>query len=60
MNIKILYHPSTNTYEWELYDGPDGIDYFSGYAETLETCFESIISTRAYISTHYQKEVNDG
>ena len=57
MMIKIIYHPPSNTYEWELYDGPDGIDYFSGYGETLETCFESIISSRAFNALNYQKEV---
>ena len=33
----------TGTYIWGLEDGPEHIDKFSGFADTLGECFEKII-----------------
>jgi hypothetical protein len=33
----------TGTYIWGLEDGPEHIDKFSGFADTLGECFEEII-----------------
>lgn len=59
MIIKIT-HDFNKNFIWELYDGPDGIDYFTGYGETLGDCFESIISTRTLNALSYREcETNE-
>lgn len=37
-----IYHThalSSGSYVWKVYDGPDGIDHRSGYANTLDDAF---------------------
>ena len=41
MSISILY--KNGEYHWELYDGPDGIDHFTGIAINLGDAFEQIL-----------------
>ena len=43
----------TGTYIWGLEDGPEHIDKFSGYCETLGEVFEEIIQHRAINSLNY-------
>ncbi len=43
MKIEILQNPETGTYNWVFYDGPDGIDEFSGCEDSLGEVFEKII-----------------
>lgn len=44
MNIEISYH--NGYYYWNLYDGPDGVDHYSGSRDCLGKVFEEIIQTR--------------
>lgn len=51
MSISIIY--KNGEYHWELYDGPDGIDHFSGSSGTLGEVFETIIKTQLVNSMRY-------
>jgi hypothetical protein len=42
--------------EWDLYDGPDGIDHAHGYAVDLIQAFSKILEWRERIANDY---VND-
>jgi hypothetical protein len=53
MNITIDYMPETDSYEWALYDGPDGIDDFCGRENSLGQVFEKIIYYRTLIEGSY-------
>jgi hypothetical protein len=53
MFSEIHFSPATGLYFWKLWDGPDGIDYRTGYCQTLSECFERIIQARAEIGQHY-------
>jgi hypothetical protein len=46
----------TGTYIWGLETGPERIDKYSGYCETLGECFEEIIRHRTMNAMEY---VND-
>jgi hypothetical protein len=55
MNIKIDYRPETDSYEWVLYDRPDGIDEYCGRANSLGEVFERIIYYRTLIERSYME-----
>jgi hypothetical protein len=44
-------------YEWNLIDGPDGIDHARGYATDLIVAFSKLIEWRERISADYAAEV---
>ena len=52
MNAEI-YTDKENKYQWELWDGPDGIEQAKGTAETLGECFEKIVDARQIIAREY-------
>ena len=52
MSISIWY--KNGEYHWELYDGPDGIDHFTGFSSSLGEAFESIIKKQLINSLQYQ------
>jgi hypothetical protein len=56
MNIEICYIPETDSYEWSLYDGPDGIDDYCGRENSLGQVFDAIIARRTMIGLEYTKE----
>jgi len=56
MKVEIFYKPTDDTYEWKLWDGPDGIDFFEGVELDLGQCFERIIYHRTLNSLHYTSE----
>lgn len=56
MVVEIAYSPGVNRYNWKLYDGPDGIDFYHGSESSLGECFEKIVKYRTYISLEYAKE----
>jgi hypothetical protein len=41
VNISIWYR--NDEYHWEFYDGPDGIDHYTGIGNSLGDVFEQII-----------------
>jgi hypothetical protein len=43
----------TKNYIWALEDGPENIDKFSGYCETLGECFEEIVKHREINTLNY-------
>jgi hypothetical protein len=53
MKAEISYNLLEDNYSWELYDGPDGIDYHSGTCKTLGECFEGILVSRVVTALHY-------
>lgn len=59
MNITIDYMPETDSYEWVLYDGPDGIDDFCGRENSLGQVFEKIIYHRTRIAMSYTEATHD-
>jgi hypothetical protein len=59
MNIKIEYRSETDSYEWVMYDGPDGIDDYCGQANSLGEVFERIIYNRTLIERSYREALND-
>lgn len=40
-------------YEFEMFDGPDGIEHIRGYATSLESVFVKLIEWRERISMEY-------
>jgi len=56
MKVEIFYQPSTNTYDWKCWDGPDGIDYFEGNELDLGQCFEQIVIKRTLNSLSYSDD----
>jgi hypothetical protein len=46
-------------YEWQMYDGPDGIDDSSGRANTLGECFEKVVHNRTITAISYSSDEKD-
>ena len=44
-------------YEWDLWDGPDGIDHAHGYAIDLVQAFSKILEWRERIGADYAAEI---
>ena len=44
-------------FEWDLADGPDGIDHAHGYATDLITAFSKLIEWKERIDRDYAAEV---
>lgn len=59
MDIAIRYRPETDSYEWALYDGPDGIDDYCGRENSLGQVFEKIIYYRTLIGLSYMEAPRD-
>jgi elongation factor P hydroxylase len=60
MKIEIINHftPDGREYvEWDLWDGPDGIDHAHGYAIDLVQAFSKIFEWRERIGADYAAEV---
>lgn len=60
MQIKISNHftpAGTEFYEWDLYDGPDGIDHVHGYASDLIQAFSKIVEWQDRIGRDYAEEL---
>jgi hypothetical protein len=55
MRIEITQSPSNNTYDWQMWDGPDGIDYFEGNELDLGQCFEQITVRRTLNALNYDE-----
>ena len=53
MEVKITKNEEVGTYQWVLYDGPDGIDWYEGTEYSLGKCFEEIIRARTLIGLSY-------
>jgi len=60
MKIEIFNHFTSDGreyIEWDLYDGPDGIDHAHGYAIDLVQAFSKIFEWRERIGRDYAEEV---
>lgn len=53
MKIEILRDSITGNYSWVLDDGPENIDKFSGFENTLGEVFEKIITRRVKNALSY-------
>ena len=51
MKIEIVYQ--AGYYQWKLWDGPDGIDYYRGAAKSLGCAIEQIFVKRTENARHY-------
>jgi hypothetical protein len=56
MRIEITQNPETSMYEYQVWDGPDGIDYKEGLELDLGQVFEQIIIFRTLNSQQYQED----
>ena len=57
MKIKIENDfTGTSSYIWSLETGPEHIDCYTGYCETLGECFEEIIRHRTINALEYANE----
>lgn len=52
MSIEIWY--KNGEYHWSMYDGPDGIDHFTGTANSLGDAFEQIVKKQLLNSLNYK------
>lgn len=52
MSISINY--KNGEYHWEIYDGPDGVDHFTGIEGSLGEVFETVIKTLLTNSMRYK------
>ena len=52
MSIEIWYREGE--YHWSMYDGPDGIDHYTGTGNSLGDVFEQIIQKQFIISMRYK------
>ena len=43
--------------EWDLWEGPEGIDHAHGYASDLVQCFSKIFEWRERIAADYAAEI---
>ena len=62
MKVEIVNHftPDGREYiEWDLYDGPDGIDHAHGYATDLVQAFSKIFEWRERIGADYNEFHNN-
>ena len=53
MKVEILYHPGDANYTWELYTGPDGINFYNGTEISIGGCFEEIIKHEIWNGMDY-------
>jgi hypothetical protein len=56
MTIEITHSEEFRRFTWKLWDGPDGIDYCMGYANSLGECFERIVVARQAITRQYVRD----
>jgi len=52
MKIEIIYQ--NGHYEWKFWDGPDGIDYFRGTANSIGQAMEHIIEKKIENDRYYK------
>ena len=56
MKVSIINHfnaQGNEYYEWDMWDGPDGIDHMHGYATDLIHAFSKIIEWREKVARDY-------
>jgi hypothetical protein len=59
MKLEVLLDPDTRMYKWKLWDGPDGIDEFSGASNSLGHVFDDVQNFRTLNALQYQLEERD-
>lgn len=57
MKIEITYSGAENIYHWQIFDGPDCIDFASGTELDLSQCFEQIVKFRLLNALTYSDDV---
>ena len=58
MKVTIEYYAYKDTFIWNIYDGPDGVDEGCGGAKTLGEVFEQIIIWRHNNARQYVSDVH--
>jgi hypothetical protein len=59
MKLEVNYDPVLDVYSWRLWDGPDGIDEYSGGCSCLGEVFEQVVVARAVNGLSYCEVDND-
>lgn len=59
MLIEISQDILTGGYNWELYDGPDGIDKFNGFELSLGAVFEQIMYYKTMNALDYREAASE-
>jgi hypothetical protein len=59
MKIEINHNLTSNTYDWKMWDGPDGVDEDSFVCRNLGECFEQIIMWRTLNAQQYVGETEN-
>lgn len=54
MKLEVLLDLATGMYEWKPWDGPDGIDEFSGASNSLGQVFDDVQNFRTLNALQYQ------
>ena len=55
MKIQIEKVYLTKSYIWSLEDGPENVNKYSGFSDTLGGCFEEIIRYRTIDEIDYEQ-----
>lgn len=53
VSITTNFEDGKERYDWEVYDGPDGIEYKNGVEDSLGACFERIVAFRTLMMLDY-------
>lgn len=53
IETKYNYDNQYDIYYWTLYDGPDGIDEYTGECNSLIECFQQILEHRQFNKLGY-------
>lgn len=55
LSVHTTSTPSGDTqYRWELFDGPDGIDHFTGTESSLGLVFEEVVKALTHNALSYR------
>jgi hypothetical protein len=57
--VKIVIVYEAGFYQWKLWDGPDGIDYYRGSAKSLGCAMEQIIQKRYENARYYTDDTRE-
>ena len=57
--MKIVIDYQSGYYQWKLWDGPEGIDYYRGSAKSLGCAMEQIIQKRYENSRYYTNDTRE-
>lgn len=57
--MKLTVDYEAGYYQWKLWDGPEGIDYYRGSAKSLGCAMEQIIQKRYENARYYTNDTRE-